>query len=100
MVASEVDDTERETAPLGSGRAAATFLSAGSSVHSGISFDSKALGPSDEDLADDAPTNYLSQLFVLSRSAVCFTARRGSENTCPTYPRTATRDYFERAYAC
>ena len=52
MVSSKIDDTGRENAPLGSGRAASITSSVGSSVHSGGSFNSKGQGPYGKRLAD------------------------------------------------
>ena len=41
MMTSEGDKTESENTPLVSGRAVSTTLRAGTSVHSGVYFDSK-----------------------------------------------------------
>ena len=57
MVTSESDDTEIETTPLVSERAVSTTSRAGSSVHSGVSFDPKSQRPFGEGLADALATS-------------------------------------------
>ena len=57
MVTSEANGTERENIPLVAGRAVSTTSSAGSSVHSGVSFDPKGRGSFGEGLAD-APATF------------------------------------------
>ena len=57
MVTSEADNAGRENTPLVLGRAVSTTLRAGSSVHSGVSFDPKDPGPFGKGLADAPATS-------------------------------------------
>ena len=57
MVTSEAGDTERKNTPLVSRRAVSTASRAGSSAHSGVSFDPKGRGPFGEGLADAPATS-------------------------------------------
>ena len=57
MVAFEADDTEVENTPFPSGSAVSTTSRAGSSVHSGVSFDPNGRGPFSEGLADAPATS-------------------------------------------
>ena len=97
MVASEVDEKERENTPFVLGRAALTTSSAGRSVHSRVSFDPKNRGPSGHGLAN-APATSHSILYGLDHQPTAL--RAGGKTTCPTHPRIAMRDYLYRTYAC
>ena len=97
MVASEVDEKERENTPFVSGRAASTTYSAGKRVQSRVSFDPKDRGPSGHGLAN-APATSHSILYGLDQQPAAL--RAGEKATCPTNPRIAMRDYLYRTYAC
>ena len=88
MVASEVDEKERDNTPFVSGRAASTTSSAGRSVHSRVLFNPKNRGPSSEGLAN-APATSDSISYGLGSAVRCI-ARRGSKATCPPGPQCET----------
>ena len=71
MVASEVDEKERENTPFVSFRAASTTFSAGRRVQNRVSFDPKDRGPSGHGLAN-APATSHSILYGLDQQpAAC-----------------------------